>query len=268
MSPDGIEQAELLRLALDIAGEVGAELARKRREGVPDTTTKTSATDMLTVMDVWAEKHITERLLEARPFDGVLGEEGVDLVGSSGVRWCVDPIDGTTNYLYDHPGYSVSIAALVDDEPVVGVVVDPTLAETYSAVRGHGAWRDNVAIRVTDCPDLAIALAGTGFSYDATRRGRQAEVLARVLPHVRDIRRMGGAAMDLCSVACGRLDVFYERSLNVWDVAAGALIVREAGGLVTDLDGVPALSGMTVAAPPQLLDPLLSLLRDAGVDQA
>jgi myo-inositol-1(or 4)-monophosphatase len=265
---DGAEQAQLLRLALDIAGEVGAELARARHEGVPPTTTKTSATDMLTTMDVWAEKHIVERLLDARPDDGVLGEEGANEVGTSGVLWCIDPIDGTTDYLYDHPGYSVSIAALVDGEPIVGVVVDPSLDQTYSAVRGQGAWRNNVPVHTSACGDLALALVGTGFSYDAARRGRQGEVLARILPHVRDIRRMGGAATDLCSVGCGRLDAFYERGLNVWDVAAGALVVREAGGLVTDLAGTPTLSGTIVAAPVQLHETLLSLLRDAGVDRA
>ncbi|HEV8296839.1 MAG TPA: inositol monophosphatase family protein [Acidimicrobiales bacterium] len=268
MPVDGVELAELLRLALDVGQEVGAELVRARREGAPSSSTKTSSTDMLTTMDLWAEKHIVERLVDERPTDGFVGEEGTDIVGTSGVRWCVDPIDGTTDYLYDHPGYSVSIAALVDGVPAVGVVVDPALGQTYSAVVGHGAWRDNVPIRASACNDLSLALVGTGFSYDPARRGRQGAVLARVLPHVRDVRRMGGAATDLCSVGCARLDVFYERGLNVWDVAAGGLVAQEAGAVVTDLDGNPTWSGTIVAAPPRLLAPLLSLLREAGVDDA
>jgi myo-inositol-1(or 4)-monophosphatase len=219
-------------------------------------------------MDVWAEQRIVERLLDARPDDGVLGEEGTALAGTSGVRWCVDPIDGTTNYLYDHPGYSVSLAALVDGDPVVGVVVDPALEQVFSAVTGHGAWRDNHPITASTVADLSVALAGTGFSYDAARRGRQAEVLVRVIPHVRDIRRMGGAALDLCSVGCARLDVFYERGLNLWDVAAGGLVAREAGALVTDIEGRPSLSGMIVAAPPALHEPFLELLREAGANTA
>jgi myo-inositol-1(or 4)-monophosphatase len=219
-------------------------------------------------MDLWSEERLVSRLLDARPDDGVLGEEGTAIAGTSGVRWCLDPIDGTTNYLYDHPGYSVSIAALVDGRPVVGVVVDPALGQVFSAVLGHGAWRDNRPIRASAVSDLAVALAGTGFSYDPARRGRQAQVLAHVLPHVRDVRRMGGAALDLCSVGCARLDVFYERGLNVWDVAAGGLVAAEAGALVTDLDGRPSWSGMVVAAPPPLHEPLLTLLRHAGAHEA
>jgi myo-inositol-1(or 4)-monophosphatase len=268
VATDDLHRAELLRLALDIAREVGAELARARRAGVPPAATKSTATDMVTEMDVWAEKHIVERLLLARPDDGIIGEEGTAIIGTSGISWCIDPIDGTTDYLYGHPGYSVSIAATVDDEPVVGVVVDPELDHTFSAVRGRGAWRDNVPIRASTVDDLAVALVGTGFSYDRGRRGRQGEILARVLPHVRDVRRMGGAALDLCSVACGRIDVFYERGLNAWDVAAGGLVAAEAGALVTDLEGLPSWSGMIVAAPPPLHEPLLELLRGAGAGDA
>jgi myo-inositol-1(or 4)-monophosphatase len=263
-----IQMVEPLRLALDVAREVADELARARREGAPASTTKTSATDMLTTMDLWAEQHIVDRLLAARPDDGVIGEEGADLPGRSGVRWCIDPIDGTTDYLYDHPGYSVSIAALVDGSPIVGVVADPALGQVFSAVRGHGAWRDNVPVRVSGVDDLALALVGTGFSYDPERRGRQGDVVARLLPRVRDIRRMGGAALDLCSVACARLDVFYERGLNLWDVAAGGLVAHEAGARVTDLDGRESWSGMVVAAPEALHDAWLELLREVKAGDA
>jgi myo-inositol-1(or 4)-monophosphatase len=259
---------ELLGLALGIAKDVGSALAGARHAGAPIARTKTSATDMVTTMDLWAEEQIVTRLLEARPDDGVLGEEGTAVAGTTGIRWCIDPIDGTTDYLYDHPGYSVSIAAIAEGEPLVGVVADPALDQVFSAVRGRGAWRDNVPIRVSVCDDLAIALVGTGFSYDPARRGKQGLVLARVLPHVRDVRRMGGAAIDLCSVGCARLDVFYERGLNLWDVAAGGLVAAEAGALVTDLEGRPSWSGMVVAAPPALHEPLLDLLREAGAGAA
>jgi myo-inositol-1(or 4)-monophosphatase len=261
-------KVELLRVALDVARGVGTELARARREGAPESTTKTSHTDMVTTMDLWAEQQIVARLADARPDDGVIGEEGTAIAGTTGVQWCIDPIDGTTDYLYDHPGYSVSIAALVDGEPIVGVVADPSLDQVFSAVAGRGAWRDNVALHASTVTELAVALVGTGFSYDARRRGRQAAVLTHVLPEVRDIRRMGGAALDLCSVGLGRLDAFYERGLNLWDVAAGGLVAREAGALVTDLEGRAAWSGMIVAAPPSLHEPLLELLRSAGAGDA
>jgi myo-inositol-1(or 4)-monophosphatase len=265
---DDAQLGELLKLALDVAKDVGSALARARHSGPPSARTKTSATDMVTTMDLWAEEQIVTRLLEARPDDGILGEEGTAVAGTSGIRWCIDPIDGTTDYLYDHPGYSVSIAAIVDGSPVVGVVADPALDQVFSAVAGRGAWRDNVPVRVSDVTDLAVALVGTGFSYDRARRGKQGLVLAHVLPHVRDVRRMGGAALDLCSVGCARLDVFYERGLNLWDVAAGGLVAAEAGALVTDLEGRPTWSGMVVAAPPDLHEPLLELLRDARAGEA
>jgi myo-inositol-1(or 4)-monophosphatase len=223
---------------------------------------------MVTTMDLWSEQQIVSRLLDARPDDGVLGEEGTAIAGSSGIRWCIDPIDGTTDYLYDHPGYSVSIAALADGQPLVGVVVDPALDQVFSAVRGHGAWRDNRPIRASEVTDLSVALVGTGFSYDPVRRGRQALVLAEVLPHVRDMRRMGGAALDLCSVGCARLDAFYERGLNLWDVAAGGLVAAEAGAIVTDLEGRPTWSGMIVASPPRLHEQFLELLRAARAGEA
>jgi myo-inositol-1(or 4)-monophosphatase len=271
-SPDSlasdVQLGDLLRLALDIAKDVGAELARARHAGAPSASTKTSHTDMVTTMDLWAEERIVSRLLDARPDDGVLGEEGTAIAGTSGIRWCIDPIDGTTDYLYDHPGYSVSIAAIADGQPVVGVVADPALDQVFSAVRGHGAWRDNAPLRVSECHELSVALVGTGFSYDPARRGKQGLVLAQVLPKVRDMRRMGGAALDLCSVGCARLDAFYERGLNLWDVAAGGLVAAEAGALVTDLEGRPTWSGMVVAAPPRLHEALVALLRAAGAGEA
>jgi myo-inositol-1(or 4)-monophosphatase len=255
---------ELLTLAMAIAREVGDRLREVRRAGKLEVTTKSTATDMVTDMDVWAEQHIVGRLLDARPADGVLGEEGSDVSGTSGVVWCIDPIDGTTDYLYGHTGYSVSIAALVEGEPVVGVVHDPALDQQFTAVRGFGAWRDHEPLRTSTLADLSLALVGTGFSYRAERRARQAALLTTVLPRVRDIRRMGGAALDLCSVGCGRLDAFYEHGLNAWDIAAGGLVAVEAGARLTDLAGEPTWTGDVVVAPPALHDALLDLLRSGG----
>ncbi len=255
---------ELLRLAIDVAREVGGRLRDVRRNGVPSVRTKSTATDMVTEMDEWAERHIVARLLDARPHDGVLGEEGTSVTGTTGITWCIDPIDGTTNYLYGHPGYSVSIAALVDGEPVVGVVADPELDQLYSAVRGHGAWRDHEPIRVSSCTDLALALVGTGFGYAADRRAEQGALVAALLPHIRDIRRMGGAALDLCSVGAARLDAFYERGLSPWDVAAGGLVAVEAGARLSDFSGNPSWSGEIVAAPVALHETVLEALRDAA----
>ena len=259
------EYGELLRVAIDIATDVGQHLRAARRQGAPSARTKSTVTDMVTDMDVWAEQQIVSRLLDSRPDDGVLGEEGTSVVGTSGVVWCIDPIDGTTNYLYGHPGYSVSIAALVDHEPVVGVVADPELENVFTAVRGFGAWRDNEPITVSALDVLGLALVGTGFSYSPERRGRQGATLASLLPRVRDVRRMGGAALDLCSVGCARLDAYYERGLNPWDVAAGGLVAVEGGARLTDFDGNPSWTGDIVAAPVALHDELLDTLREAGV---
>ena len=259
------EYGELLRVAIDIASDVGQHLRAARRQGPPDARTKSTVTDMVTDLDVWAEKQIVSRLLDARPHDGVLGEEGAAVTGTTGVVWCIDPIDGTTNYLYGHPGYSVSIAAMVDGVPVVGAVADPELEQVFTAVSGFGAWRNNEPIAASTGHELRLALVGTGFSYSPERRARQGATLGALLPHIRDVRRMGGAALDLCSVGCARLDAFYERGLQVWDAAAGGLVAIEAGARLTDFDGHPSWSGDIVAAPVALHDALLDALREAGV---
>ncbi|CAB4749919.1 unannotated protein [freshwater metagenome] len=259
------EYGELLRVAIDIATDVGQHLRAARRQGVPAARTKSTATDMVTDMDVWAEQQIVSRLLDARPNDGVLGEEGASIASTSGVVWCIDPIDGTTNYLYGHQGYSVSIAAMVDAVPIVAAVADPELENVFTAVRGFGAWRDNEPITVSTVDVLAVALVGTGFAYDPERRARQGVALAALLPQIRDIRRMGGAALDLCSVGCARLDAYYERGLSPWDAAAGGLVAVESGARLTDFDGNPSWSGDIVAAPAALHDDLLDALRRAGV---
>jgi myo-inositol-1(or 4)-monophosphatase len=222
--------------------------------------TKSTATDMVTEVDREVERLLVDGILAARPDDGILGEEGADVVGTSGYRWIVDPIDGTTNYLYGHPGFAVSIACERDGEVVVGVVNDPLHGELYSAVRGGGATRNGEPVRCSGETDIAHALVATGFGYDPARRREQGAVVARILGDIRDIRRMGAAAVDLCSVASGRVDAYFERGLNAWDLAAGALIAAEAGAVIEAIEGGPARPGSVLAAPPQLLDPLRALL--------
>ena len=250
---------ELLDLAVEAAEDAAGLLRTERPETID---TKSSGTDLVTDLDRAAEALIVGRLLDARPQDGVLGEEGGERTGSSGVRWVVDPLDGTTNFVYDYPAYGVSIAAEADGEVVAGVVVDLTRGHRFTAVRGGGAARDGRAIHVAPATELATALIATGFSYDRETRGRQAEVLTTVLPAVRDLRRSGSAALDLCSVAAGRVDGFWERGLALWDRAAGGLIAAEAGARVDRLGTAEPLT--LVAAPPGLYEAFTALLEAAG----
>lgn len=250
----------LLDLAVQAATAAG-HLLRDGQAAVPtDVSTKTSLTDMVSELDRASEALIAAMILGARPGDAVLGEEGgLTGAGTSGVRWVVDPLDGTTNYLYGYPAWGVSIAAEVDGAAVAGVVFDPTHDELFTAVAGEGSFCNGRRLRVGGPPTLATALVGTGFGYDAAVRARQGAEVAGVLPQVRDIRRGGAAALDLCWVALGRLDAYYERGLQPWDWAAGMLIAREAGAVVTVLADATA-----VAAPPQLHDALVDLLGRAA----
>src|SRR3954447_2167053 len=185
---------------------------------------------MVTEVDRASEQLIVAGLRAARPDDAMLGEEGASSAGTTGVRWVVDPLDGTTNYLYALPGFAVSIAAEIDGVRSVGVVHDPLHGDVFTAVLGRGAHRNGRTLHVRDDAELQTALVATGFAYDPERRRRQAGVLAEVLPSVRDIRRGGAAAVDLCSVACGRVDAFYEKGLGPWDLAAGPLPADPARG--------------------------------------
>jgi len=269
----------LLRIGADVAAEAGRLLASWRGEERPQVIrTKSSPTDVVTEMDRRSEALITGRIRAVRPGDAVLGEEGgqipggrdvPDAAGLTGrVRWVVDPLDGTVNYLYGLPDWAVSIAAEVDGTVLAGVVEVPRYGETFTAVAGRGAWlhRDGeaFALRCTSGVALGQALVGTGFGYDAGRRRVQGEVVAALLPCVRDIRRGGSAAVDLCSVAAGRMDAFFERGLNYWDYAAGGLIAREAGAAVGGLSGRAESTSMTVAAGPDLYRELETFL--AGLD--
>lgn len=229
---------------------------------------KSTPTDLVTEMDREAEAHLVRTLLGARPDDGFLGEEGHDTAGTSGLRWVVDPLDGTTNYLYGHPGFGVSVAAEVEGAGVVAAVADPLHGDLFSAAAGRGATRNGDALRRGPAPPLEHMLVATGFGYAPERRARQATTLATVLPRVRDIRRMGAAAVDLCSVALGRVDAFYERGLAHWDRAGGVLIAREAGCRVGDLRGGDGSDGFILAAPPDRFDELVALLRSAEADAA
>jgi myo-inositol-1(or 4)-monophosphatase len=266
--PAGPAPAELLAVAVPTAADAAALLVEGLNRPRLTVDTKSTSTDMVTEMDRASERLVVERILAARPDDGIVGEEGTDRAGTSGVRWIVDPLDGTTNYLYGHAGFAVSIAAAIDGEVVAGVVHDPLHGEVFTATLGGGAARNGRPISASTQTELGQALVATGFSYDPDRRTRQAAVLGQLIPLVRDIRRMGAAAVDLCSVACGRVDAYYERGLQEWDHAAGGLIAREAGALVSGLDGGAIGTGVCVAAPPGLHGPLRDLLTRFGAADA
>ena len=260
-------QSDLLELAQQVADAAG-DLLRARLAGVAGglllatgASAKSSPTDLVTDVDRASEALIVGALLRARPDDGIQGEEGSSQKGSTGVTWVIDPLDGTINYLYGIPAFAVSIAASVGGRSIVGVVHNPLTGEMFTASQGEGAWLDGDPLRLqpTGRP-LAEALVGTGFSYSAQNRAAQARMLAIILPAVRDIRRAGSAALDLCAVACGRLDAYYEAELKPWDLAAGEVIAREAGATVISLEGLPADPPTVVAAAPGLQGPLVELL--------
>ncbi len=266
-TPATAASAALLALVEDIAREAGALALSARVQGVGTITTKSSPTDVVTAADTAVERLVRARVARARPHDAVVGEEGDDRAGSSGLTWVVDPIDGTVNYLYGIRRYATSIAVEDAWGPLVAVVHAPGIDETFTAVRGHGARRDGRAIAPTTCSDLDQALVATGFSYRADRRAAQAGVVAQVLPRIRDIRRGGAASLDLCDVACGRLDGYFEQGLQPWDLAAGSLVVTEAGGRVSGLRGAPAGEALTVASAPGLHAGLVGLLTDLDADR-
>jgi fructose-1,6-bisphosphatase/inositol monophosphatase family enzyme len=250
----------LLPVALEAAAH-GADILRKRfGEARVDVRTKSSPTDMVSEVDREAESAVSRILAERRPDDGVLGEEGTSTTGTTGVRWVVDPLDGTTNFLFGVPSFAVSVAAQVDGEGAVGVVVDPTRAETWAAARGRGASLNGRPVRVSGAiATLDQALVATGFSYRTERRAWQARRLTAVLPAVRDIRRFGAAALDLCWVAGGRFSGFFEWGLQPWDLAAGTVIASEAGATLGSL-----ADGTLLCACPALFDPLRLLLEGAA----
>ena len=268
---------ELERLCVELALASGRLIRDERPRHVGVAATKSSDTDIVTVMDQRSEELLHRLIRGARPEDGILGEEGVDVTGTSGLTWVIDPIDGTVNYLYDIPAYAVSVAVVTGDarregqwRPVAGAVADPSLSLVHHARRGGGAWtsRESAAgaeerrLGVSTEDRLGRALLATGFGYDPEVRARQAEVLRAVLPRVRDIRRIGSAALDLVRVAEGSVDAYAESGINAWDLAAGWIIVEEAGGVVVGRAGPPGTS-LTVAAGPALVEPVRALFDPA-----
>ncbi|MEO7447539.1 MAG: inositol monophosphatase family protein [Humibacillus sp.] len=263
------ELVDLERLCIELAVTAGRFIRDERPDRLGVAETKSTDTDVVTVMDRASEELLHQLILEARPDDGILGEEGAHVTGTSGLTWVIDPIDGTVNYLYDIPAYAVSVAVVVGDPssegtwtPVAGAVADPSRRLVHHARRGGGAWTRPEALGDTEArrrlsvsteTRLGRSLLATGFGYAPEVRARQAAVLLRVLPLVRDIRRIGSAALDLVRVAEGSVDAYAEAGLNSWDLAAGWLVVEEAGGCVIGVDGPPG-KALTVASGPALVE--------------
>ena len=278
--PSPEECRALAAVAATVAIEAGRLIVEERPRDLGVASTKSSVVDVVTVMDQRSQDLLSRRLAELRPEDGFFGEEKGGRIGTSQITWVLDPIDGTVNYLYDIPAFAVSVAAVVGDvtvpgawRPVAGAVVNPSTGECFRAQLGGGA-----SVQVGDGPTrelrvaapdrCEVALVGTGFGYVSTRRAHQAAVLTHVLPSVRDIRRIGSAALDLCHVADGALDGYYEKGLNAWDMAAGWLVVTEAGGVVGDGAGGAPTSDLVIAAGEplhgQLAELVVSAVRRVG----
>jgi myo-inositol-1(or 4)-monophosphatase len=263
--------SELLAIARDVALQAGALAKQRRAEGVAVAASKSSPVDIVTEADRETEALIRSLLAERRPDDGFFGEESDATSSTSGLHWIVDPIDGTVNFLYGIPHYAVSIA-VVEGEPdpltwtaLAAAVVNPASGEVFTAAVGEGAFLGETKLQVAESVELSQALVATGFAYDSQMRGRQGAVVAQLLPEVRDIRRQGTASLDLCFVASGRLNAYFERTLSPWDHAAGALIAREAGARVSGLHGAAPSRDFIIAAEPSVADRLEARLLELGV---
>lgn len=268
--------AELRDIAADLVARTAEMITRKRAE-LGDVrayaSSKSSSVDPVTVVDTAAEAYIADELERLRPQDGLIGEEGNERASTSGVSWIVDPIDGTVNFLYGLPHYAVSIAAAVDGRPAAGAVINVATGAVFAAAEGQGATvtfgGETVPLRASAAAEVETTLLATGFSYSASRRAQQVELLGRLLPQVRDMRRMGSAALDLCALAAGHVDLYYEHGIHSWDYAAGAIIAREAGAVVSH----PPLSvtGLefrpVIGYAPGLAGVIEPVLAAAGVDR-
>jgi myo-inositol-1(or 4)-monophosphatase len=247
---------ELVSLAEEVARAAGALLMQR-----PDSftfTEKSSAVDFATQMDQQAESLIVKSLLAARPDDGIIAEEGAAQPSKSGITWVIDPLDGTVNYLYGLPGWNISIAAKNQEGVIAGVVFAPTINSLWKATKGGGAYLNNKAIKCNDPVNLNLALIATGFSYDLELRKEQGARIQKLIPQIRDLRRNGAAAVDLCYVAMGAVDAYFESSLKEWDFAAGGLIASEAGALISGRTGGAPDGDMVVCAGPSLHAQLLA----------
>lgn len=259
------EPGMLRDLAVDIAREASGLLTDRLHARRSEVRTKSTGTDMVTEMDTASERLIVDRIRSERPDDGIVGEEGASIDGTTGVRWVVDPLDGTTNYLYRLPGWNVSIGVEFDGEAVAAAVSIPSIGDHFAAASGLGATCNGMPLTAAPPAPLPEVLVGTGFNYDADVRSAQAHALGRLIGRVRDVRRGGAAAADLCAVAAGRLDAYYESGLGHWDWSAGRLIAREAGLKVEITDDHPLPGVLVIAAHPSRWDEFVALLRDAGI---
>jgi myo-inositol-1(or 4)-monophosphatase len=262
--------AVLASMAVRLAAGAAKEVLASR--GSADSTTlkidsKSTLTDLVTATDRASERWLVEQILAARPDDGVVGEEGASREGTTGVRWILDPIDGTVNFVLGLPNYAVSVAAELDGIVVAGAVCNVVTGEVFHARSGGGAFLGDEPLHGPRGVPLARAVIGTGFGYEAARRTRQVAIVAQLLGQIADLRRMGAASLDLCAVAAGRLDGYFEAGLNIWDYAAGALIALEAGCVVGGLRGQGPSSEMTVAAGQSLAAELVALLESLDADR-
>jgi myo-inositol-1(or 4)-monophosphatase len=250
---------ELITLAVRLAIEAGTLARRGRASGTLSVDTKSTLTDLVTEYDKASETLVVAGITSARPHDGIIGEEGTSKPGTSGIDWLIDPIDGTTNFYYDLPMWAVSIGISDADGIRLGVVFAPALGEIYTAVRGHGAFCNGNAIKVSGLTDLSTALLATGFAYKQAKRIWQASMVTALIGSVRDIRRLGAASIDLCNVACGRVDAYAEEGLGPWDLAAGHIIALEAGATATDWSGGPIRPGQVCVSTPGIAADLRQL---------
>lgn len=252
--------AELLDLARQAARSAGDLLLQRFHKPSAGIEAKSTPTDLVSDADRDAERLIVNLITKERPDDGIISEERPASSSTTGIDWVIDPLDGTVNFLFGIPWWAVSIAVEQQGKGIVGVIYAPCVEELFEARLGDGARLNGSAISVSDRGDLSTAMIGTGFAYDARARAVQADIVTRVLPRARDIRRAGSAALDLASLACGRLDGFYEAPMEHWDKAAGILVVGEAGGIVSELPAPYDLSPGVIAANPTLHPQLVELV--------
>lgn len=255
---------QLRSIAEGLARQAGDMALAGRKSGEIAATTKSSPTDMVTQFDQASEQLITTGLRALRPDDGVIGEEGSDHTGTTGLTWHIDPIDGTSNFFFDIPMWGVSIGVADEHGPLAGAVYAPALGEMFSAARGHGATVNGLPIGVRRNSHVSDAMLCTGFSYRVHERPANAARVARMITQVRDIRRFGAAAIDLCFVACGRLDAYFEEHLHSWDLVAGQIIATEAGAIVTDYSGGPVRPAQVLASQPEIHAAVVALINDSS----